>query len=160
MTSDYAEALIIGIGNEYRHDDSVGLVVARRLRDRVPIGVSITEQSGEGAALLEAWEGRTPVFLVDAIDAGAAPGTICRMDVNAAPPPAQFFLGSTHAFSVAQATELARALNQLPSRLLLYGIQGKDFSAGVGLSPEVEQGVGEVIGQVLGELRTFCKTSA
>jgi hydrogenase maturation protease len=160
MTTGHTGALIIGIGNEYRHDDSVGLVVARRIRDHAPLGVSITEQSGEGAALLEVWEGHTPVFLLDAIDAGAAPGTIYRMDVNAEPPPARFFLESTHAFSVAHATELARALHQLPSHLLLYGIQGKDFSAGVGLSPEVEQGVGEVVRQVFGELRTFSKTSA
>jgi hydrogenase maturation protease len=152
MTAEHPDALIIGIGNEYRRDDGAGLVVARRLRGQAPAGVSIMEQSGEGAALLEAWKGHTTVFLVDAVDSGAPPGTIHRLDAHARPIPSRFFHGSTHAFSVAGAIELARALSQLPPRLLLYGIQGKNFSAGVGLSAEVDQGIAKVIAQLLGEL--------
>lgn len=151
------DALIIGIGNEYRRDDGLGLVVARRLRALAPGGATAIEQSGEGAALLEAWKGHTAVFLVDAIDSGTPPGTVHRLDARAGQLPNRFFHCSTHAFSVAEAIELARSLNQLPPRLLLYGIQGKDFSAGVGLSPEVEQCVAEVVAQILGQLRTLTR---
>ena len=35
------KVLIIGIGNEYRRDDGVGLVIARTLRERLPGSVSI-----------------------------------------------------------------------------------------------------------------------
>jgi len=44
--------LIIGIGNEYRSDDAVGLIVARRLKERLADSAIVLEQSGDGAALM------------------------------------------------------------------------------------------------------------
>jgi hydrogenase maturation protease len=115
----------------------------------MPAAVVLLER--EGAALLEAWQGHAVVFLVDAAESGAAPGTIHRMDARARQIPRRLFHCSTHAFSVAEAVELARALDQLP-HLVLYGIEGKDFGAGAGLSAEVEQAAVEVTARVLDEL--------
>ena len=42
--------VVIGVGNEFRSDDGVGLVIARRIRERVPATVAVVEASGEGAA--------------------------------------------------------------------------------------------------------------
>ncbi len=145
--------LVIGIGNEYRHDDAVGLVVARRLREKNLDGVKVLELSGEGAALIEAWRDAETVILVDAVHSGAAPGTIYRFAAHQQSIPTKFFHYSTHAFSVAEAIELARTLNQLPSRLIVYGIEGKDFAAGEGISPEVEQAASRVVDSITEELR-------
>jgi len=60
--------------------------------------------------------------------------------------------------SVAEAIELARALGQLPPKLVVYGIEGKDFSAGVGLSPEVEGRIAELTERVLRELLDATET--
>jgi hydrogenase maturation protease len=152
MTSKAEDILVIGVGNEYRHDDGVGLVLAQRLREQAVPGLSIIEQSGEGAALLEAWKGRSTVFLADAVHSSAPPGTIHRLDARAGQLPRQLFRESTHAFSAAEAIELARALDQLPPCLILYGIEGKDFTAGAGLSPELEPAVAKVLAQLLAEL--------
>jgi len=156
MTSKAAEGLVIGVGNEFRHDDGVGLVVAQRLREQAVPGLTILEQSGEGAALLEAWKGHATVFLVDAVNSGAPPGTIHRLDARAGQVPSRLFRDSTHAVSVAEAIELARALDQLPPCLLLYGIEGKDFTAGAGLSPELAPAVAKVLAQLLAE-RGLCR---
>jgi hydrogenase maturation protease len=145
--------LIIGLGNEYRRDDAVGLMVARRLKDAAPEHVRVLEQSGEGAGLMESWKDADAVILIDAVHSGAKPGTLHRLDAHAQPIPTRFFHYSTHAFSVAEAIELARALGQLPPRLILYGIEGKTFEAGLGLSPEVEKAAQKVVGRVLGDLR-------
>ncbi|MDZ7288312.1 MAG: hydrogenase maturation protease [candidate division KSB1 bacterium] len=150
----HTRILIIGIGNEYRRDDAAGLVVARRLQKVVPSHVTVIEQSGEGAALLEGWKDTEVVFLIDAVHSGAAPGTIFRFDATTQPIPTKFFHYSTHAFSVAEAIELARSLNQLPSRLIVYGIEGKNFSSGVGLSPEVDNAVPEVERRVRQEIQS------
>ncbi|MBI2928176.1 MAG: hydrogenase maturation protease [Verrucomicrobia bacterium] len=140
-----AHTLIIGIGNRYRRDDGVGIVVARRLAPERLDGIRVIERSGEGAALLEAWQGAERVIVVDAVQSGAPPGTIHRLDARAQPMPTRFFHYSTHAFSLAEAIELARALDQLPRRLLVYGVEGADFTAGEGLSPEVAAAVDEVV---------------
>ena len=144
--------LIIGLGNEYRRDDAVGLVVARRLRQAAPKSVRVLEETGEGASLLESWQDADAVILIDAVQSGAAPGTLHRLDAHAQPMAKEFFRFSTHAFGLAEAVELARALGRLPPRLIVYGIEGKSFEAGVGLSPEVEAAAGVVVERVLGEL--------
>jgi len=146
--------LIAGIGNEYRGDDAVGLIVARRLKERLADSVTVIEQSGDGAALIEAWRNAQTVVVIDATMSGAAPGTIRRFDANAQPIPTASFRCSTHAFSLAEAIELARALRQLPPRLVIYGIEGKNFAAGVGLSAEVEKAAGETVRQALAEAQT------
>jgi hydrogenase maturation protease len=142
--------LIIGIGNEYRRDDGVGLRVARELRGRLP-AITILELSGEGAALMDAWRDAGKVLLIDAVQTGAAAGTIFRLDAKARHIPSEFFHYSTHAFGVAEAIGLARTLKQLPPRVLVYGIEGADFAAGTGLSPKVEASAARVTEQIARE---------
>lgn len=145
--------LLIGIGNEYRRDDGVGLVAARKLGS-IP-NTKVIEESGEGIALMEAWKGADIVILIDAVSSGAAPGTIHRFEAHAQPIPAKFFSYSTHAFSIARAIELARTLNQLPPCMFVYGIEGKNFEAGIGLSPEVEKAVRDVVKLVLQDIQAL-----
>jgi hydrogenase maturation protease len=151
MSADRSGTIIIGIGNEFRGDDGVGIAVARLLRGRTSAGVTIREESGEGAALMEAWKDAATVILVDAVQSGATPGTIHRMDASMDQVPSKFFHYSTHAFSVAEAVELARAMNQLPDRMILYGIEGESFAAGVLLSNTVERAVRLLAEKILGE---------
>jgi hydrogenase maturation protease len=144
--------LVIGLGNEYRHDDAAGMIVARRLRKLVPNEINIIEQSGEGAVLMETWKEAKRAIIIDAVHSGAAPGTIFRFEAHAQPLPTKFFHYSTHAFSIAEAIELARALKQLPPSLVVYGIEGKNFAAGVGLSAEAEKAAQEVAERIRQEI--------
>ena len=153
MPADRSDTLIIGLGNEYRRDDAVGLVVARCLKERTPEHVRVLEESTEGTALMESWKDADAVILIDAVHSGAEPGSLHRLDAHRQPIPAEFSHCSTHAFSVAEAIELARALGQLPARLIFYGIEGKTFEAGLGLSSEVGKAVREVVDRVLEDLR-------
>jgi hydrogenase maturation protease len=155
----HLQALVIGLGNDYRGDDAVGHVVARRLKAIAGDAVRVLEESGEGAALIETWRGADFVILIDAVHCGGTAGTIYRFDAKTEPIPGSFFHYSTHAFSVAEAVELARALNQLPGRLVVYGIEGKTFDAGVGLSPEVEAAADKVLRSVKEELCTNSRSS-
>jgi hydrogenase maturation protease len=141
---------VIGIGNEYRGDDAVGRLVVWRLKSQPD--VRIIEESGEGAALMEAWKGADAAILVDAIQSGEAPGTVHRLDASAGAIPSRFFHYSTHAFSLAEAVELARALGELPSRTIIYGIEGRSFAAGSALSPEVAAAVELVAARIRSEV--------
>jgi hydrogenase maturation protease len=158
MTAVAPNIVVIGIGNEYRSDDGVGIAIARRLRERFLTKITVLEESGEGAALIDSWKGATWVMLLDAVHSGAPPGTIHCLDGRAAPVPTGFFHYSTHAFSVAEAIELARSLDELPPHLILYGIEGDNFSAGEALSAAVEQAVEVVVEQAAEELRGAMKS--
>ena len=147
--------LIIGIGNEYRGDDGVGLVVARELKAKKLPHILVTECSGDGAELMEMWKSAATVILVDAVSSGAKPGTIYRLDALIQPFPAYFPFPSTHAFGVAEALGLARAIDQLPLSLVIYAIEGKNFAAGSCLSLEVEKAVREVVERVASEVQVY-----
>jgi len=133
--------LVIGIGNAYGGDDAAGLVAARQLAAAASGRVTVREATGEGAALLNTWANAPAVILIDAIWSGARPGTVRRLDAGTSPLPSKFFRYSTHAFGVADAVELGRALGRLPAQLIVFGIEGRNFGAGVGLSQAVEGGV-------------------
>ena len=140
--------IIVGIGNTYRSDDAVGLRIAKDIKKKSPDHVNVIEQSGEGTSLMDSWKDADTVILIDAVHSGTQPGTIHRFDVHTQTIPTKYFNYSTHAFGVAKAIELARTLKQLPQNLIVYGIEGKLFEAGIGLSLEVEKSAQEVVRRV------------
>ena len=151
MTQPHSIPLIIGIGVEYRGDDAIGLVVARRLKEHFADSFTVLEKSGAGAALMEAWRGVETVIIIDAVMSGAEPGTIHRLDAKTQPLPKGAFRCSTHAFGVAEAIELSRVMDEFPQSMMVIGIEGKNFAAGFGLSPEVEKAAYEAVRQVFAE---------
>jgi hydrogenase maturation protease len=147
-----ANILVIGIGNAYRSDDAVGLIAARLLRGRLPKYCSVFEHGGEGTSLMELWAGADCVIVIDSTRTAVAPGTIRRFDVTRCLLPAAMVRDSTHAFSLVEAVELSRALNQLPNELLIYGVEGQDFEAGTNLSSAMELAIKNVVEDVLQEV--------
>lgn len=131
---------VIGVGNAWRSDDAVGLVVAERLRGKLP-GVEVLEREGEPVALLEAWQGEDAVVLVDAVSSGAPPGTVHTLDAAGEPLPASFFRRSTHHLGIADAVELARAMGSLPPRTVVVGVEGSSWEPGLELTPEVADAI-------------------
>ncbi len=139
------EILLIGIGNEFQHDDAIGLEIVRALKKKNLPNVKIKEETGDGTALVDAWKGRDTVFLFDAIQTGKKPGFVHRADMNSQSPLPKTFKLSTHGFSIFEAIELSKALNYIPNTFILYGIEGGNFETGVGLSPFVAQALPIVI---------------
>lgn len=150
--SSQSAIVIIGIGNEFGRDDAVGLVVARVLKEKGPPGVRIVEASGEPTSLIEMWNGADIVILIDAVRTGARAGTIYRVDAHAEPIPASLACHSTHAIGIVEAVELARVLNRLPPRLIIYGIEGRDFAVGIGLSQDVQAAADDVSMRIADEV--------
>jgi hydrogenase maturation protease len=153
--------LVIGVGNPDRGDDAVGLHVARRLAGLGLPGVAVEEAGGDTLALLERWAGAARVVLVDAAAPlarlGAAaplarPGRIHRLEPLAGPLPRDLALGSTHAFGLAEAVELARALGRLPRRMTIYAIEAASFAPGAALSPAVAAAVDELAGRIAADI--------
>jgi hydrogenase maturation protease len=156
---DGARVLVIGVGNDFRGDDAVGLAVARRLEQQAMDGIAVIEAPGEAASLIDAWDGTDAVILVDAVHSDYAPGAIHRLSRRALTQDADIFHQSTHTISVPDAIELAAATKRLPRRLIVIGIEGKRFQAGVGLSPEVEAALSGAVDAVLREAQAMIRPS-
>jgi hydrogenase maturation protease len=154
MPKQKSTTFVIGVGNPDRGDDAVGPVVAARLKQCAGDKFTVIEQAGEGLALMEAWEGAETVIILDAALSGATAGAIHRIDATTESMPKDIFRCSTHALGVAEAIELARALCQLPRRVIVYGVEGEGFEAGAGLSPAVEEAARELEALVLKDVET------
>ncbi|MFP3883028.1 MAG: hydrogenase maturation protease [Actinomycetota bacterium] len=133
--------LVIGVGNPARGDDGAGVAVAERMNPR---GLTATAPF----QLVELWEGSDDVVVIDAARSGGRPGTIHRFEVGSQALPTGVLGGSTHAIGVAEVVELARAMDRLPARLTVYGIEVGEMSQGGALSPVVEVAVGAVVAEV------------
>lgn len=136
--------VVIGIGNPDRGDDAAGRAVAGWLHGKLPAEVEILEHDGEPASLLASLASATTAYLVDACMSGADIGTVQRYDIGAAPLPHDAFCVSTHGLGLAEAVELARALGQLPSRCVVYAIEGGSFTSGAPLTQPVAEAIANV----------------
>jgi hydrogenase maturation protease len=143
---------IIGVGNPDRGDDGIGRVVAERLRGQVADGIEIKVLNGEVTALLDCLERADSAYLIDAVSSGAEAGTVHRFDVSAIPLPSLSFAASTHGLGLAEAIELARAMECLPVPCVVYGVEAASFDDGRPLSSAVRTAGKQVSDRILAEL--------
>ena len=155
ITALAPRVLVLGIGNPGRGDDGAGPAAVHRLRGVAPEQARLLEHRGDGAGLLEIFRASEQVILIDAIRSGARPGTVVRMDACAGPLPLPLSAVSSHALGPAEAVEMARALGALPARLVVFGIEGREFGMQDRLSAEVEQALDEVVGWVMREIEAL-----
>jgi len=132
---------VIGVGNAARGDDAAGLLAAR--------AVGGVELEGDPSALLDLFDGLDSAVVVDAVRSGAAAGTVQRFDAAGGPLPTAIRSStSTHLVGIADAIELARALDRLPPRVTVYAIEGERFDLGAPVSPAVAAAVDAVVAEL------------
>ncbi len=147
-----ADVVVIGVGNPFRRDDGVGPAVAERLRAQRLPGVRLAVSDGDAATLIELWDGARLAVVVDALRTEpATPGRIHRFSVIA-PPPSNGRTAGSHTMDFGEAVELARVLDRLPHRLVLFGVEAGDLGFGPGLTPAVAAAAGRVAAKIVGEV--------
>lgn len=146
-----SRTVIIGIGNAFRGDDAAGREVARRVQALVPEELEVVVCGLEPTRLIDAWDGADAAIIVDAVSSEAEPGSVHRFDATSEPLPSREFRSSTHALGIGETIELARAIGRLPSRVVVFGIEGEVFGSGTGLSDRAENGVERAVELVLEE---------
>lgn len=165
------KAVVIGVGNDFRHDDGAGPAVVDRLAalgDAIPAGVRLAVCDGEPARLIELWEGAELAIVIDAAaadpESGPGPGQVLRWEVPAAAseadqdrrpavsPRLRSDRAGTHSLGPGTAISLARALDRLPRRLVIFAVAGSDFDNGPGLSEPVADAVARLARDLASEL--------
>lgn len=123
---------IIGIGSPFG-DDQLGWHVADALKHScypdhlAPQQLTCIKTDRPGAGLVELMKGADLVILIDAMESGVSPGTVRRFEgreIEDVTAPL-----SSHGFGVASALALAQVLDDIPARVILYGIEGHELSS-------------------------------
>ena len=124
--------LVACVGNVLRGDDGFGQAVERRLLADGPLppGVDLIETGIGGMGIVQQlMQGYDALIVVDAVDRGAAPGTVFVLEPNV-PEPSSLGIdewrdrfSNLHLAEPSRVFLLARALGVLPERVVLVGCQ-------------------------------------
>jgi hydrogenase maturation protease len=148
------KTVIIGIGNPLLKDEGVGIHAVRELREKaLPAGVEVLDGGTAGIGLLDFFPGARKVIFVDAAEMNLSPGTVVRFtagEIRSQPGKAKF---SAHEVGLLEVLEIAGALGQSPSEVVIIGVQPKEISWGTDLTPEVHGSLPRVIEMVLKEVK-------
>jgi hydrogenase maturation protease len=140
--------VVIGVGNEYRRDDGLGLTVVRLLQDKGLPDVEFAECDGEPSRLIELWSRAELAIVVDAVHTDPTqPGAVHRLNADH-PSGAPAGATSSHGVDLGEAVALARVLDRLPRRLLVFAVEVADTSYGRGLSPDVAAAAEQVADEI------------
>jgi hydrogenase maturation protease len=146
--------VIIGVGNPVLTDDGVGLRIARELEMRLSgrDGVTVLARCAGGLRLMEAMAGYGRAVVIDAIESGAAPGSIHELDLEELPRTRN--LHSSHDGSLVAALELGRTAGlRIPDEIRVWAVQAGDLETfGESLTEAVERAVPRVVEAVLRSL--------
>jgi hydrogenase maturation protease len=151
---------IIGIGNLLRKDDGVGIVLLELLVKRkkeFPKNIEFIECGTGGMNLLHLLAQFDTVLLIDAVDFKGRPGearVFSLKDIQSQKKPVMM---STHDPDFLNLLRLSQALKELPETLVIFGVQPRDVSHGMGLSKEIETVIDHLFLKLQKEIRDFFK---
>jgi hydrogenase maturation protease len=141
--------LVIGVGNLLRTDDGVGIQVIRNLNNFVP-GVDTLDAAMGGVEILEAMRGYDQVIIVDAIESGAEPGTIFRVNLAEGEEPP--VISHSHGIDLITTLNLGRQLygEEMPGKIILFAVEAEDSTTiSDEPTPKVRAAIQETIKAIL-----------
>jgi hydrogenase maturation protease len=145
--------LILGLGNPLLGDEGIGVRVVEELKGlELPDGVTVAEGGTSGLGLLGLMEDYQRVIVVDAADMRHPPGHVVRFTPSEAQLKTVEAPLSPHQIGLGEVLALAEALEVAPADLAIIGVQPSRIEMGVGLSPEVEGAIPQIIRIILDEL--------
>jgi hydrogenase maturation protease len=145
--------LVLGLGNILLSDEGVGARVAQQLQAlyQFPEGTRVLEGGTLALDLLPDVEDTDQLVVIDAVDMGAAPGTVVRIQDDEVP----VFLSmkvSPHQMGLADILSAARLRGRTPEKLVLWGVQPGVIDAALDLSQPVAAQVDLLVDNILAEL--------
>jgi hydrogenase maturation protease len=148
--------IILGLGNTLNRDEGLGVNALQFVRDQidVPPEIELIDGGTLGLNLLPLVEECGHLLLLDAANAGQAPGALIELRRDQIPLYAGVKL-SQHQITFQEVLGLANMRGHLPEHLHLIGIQPADLSIGLELSPLVAAQMPQVIKRVAVLLREW-----
>lgn len=137
---------VVGCGNPWAGDDSVGLEIVRRLRAQGESECDLVVLPQPGVELLDALQGADVILFIDAISSGAPPGSLHLTPLpSPAVQPRTLSALSGHGWGLAEMVGLTAALGRRTPRLVLLGIELATVEPGAPRSEAVEAAVQTVV---------------
>ena len=146
--------LILGLGNILLGDEGVGVrVIEQLLSHPLPDEIEVIDGGTAGYELINFFEGKEKVIIVDAVKTDDRPGSVYKMDLSIVQEDETVQL-SLHQIGLKNVFKMASMMDLNPE-VTLIGIVPKDYQDyNIGLSEEVEKAIPLAIDTVLKEIET------
>jgi hydrogenase maturation protease len=150
------ETVVIGLGNVVLSDDGVGVHAVARLRERLPCTdtIELVEGGTAGLLLLPYLADCDRVIIIDAIDTGAPPGTLVRLEGDDWATAFDTHM-TVHDVGLRDLLATAQLTGAWPQRLVLHGIQPATTAIGIELSAPVAGALEQLVSAVQAELAAW-----
>jgi len=155
-SSGAPKILVLGVGSILMMDEGLGIRAIEELerRYRFPENVELLDGGTSGIELLSYISGRDYLIIIDAIKSGNPPGTVLKIEGEDVP--AQFRTRiSPHQLGISDLLAAASLTDEIPKRLVMFGIEPKEIVMKLGLSEEVRQGMDHLLDVVVKELESL-----
>lgn len=151
-----SRTLVLGVGNPLVGDDGFGIAALESLRARwqTPDDVRLADGGTWGLNLLPLIEDTGALIILDAIDAGAPPGALVRLEHGELPAYVGLKL-SPHQVDLREVFALCALRGTMPPRAVAIGVQPVSVAWGVGLSREAERAVAATVWRAVSQLRAW-----
>jgi len=148
--------LVLGVGNILLQDEGIGVRVVERLNQTCSFSdeVQVLDGGTMGLDLIGFLDGVERLLVIDAVEAGRAPGELVRMVDEEIPS----FLAhkiSPHQVGLSDILSAARLLDILPRSVVLLGVQPASLQTGLELSAALSARVDDYVQAVINELHAW-----
>ncbi len=148
---------VLGLGNLMRADDAVGMlaIAAMRADPRMSASIPVIEGGTLGLDLLHPLTGVTHLLALDAIDAGAAPGTLLRYEGRAID---DLPIGkSVHLLGFSDLIGAMRLTGGAPREMVVLGVQPQTIGWSTELTLPVEAALPALLDAAFSQLAEWSR---
>ncbi len=138
---------VVGLGSEWAGDDAVGLIAARKLREKNIPGVEIMIREIPDWEMFEQMQDDDLLLFIDACDSGGEAGTIYQLRADE-------IIGrgvrhcSSHGLGLAEWLSMAEVLGTRTGRVTIFAIEMKGTGMGDSLSKPVEDAIPRLLERI------------
>ena len=145
--------VILGVGNLLLRDEGVGVHLIQKLKQtEIGEGVEIIDGGTSLLDFVPQAEDVSKLIIVDAIKLGGKPGTTYKICVDDSLLKGAKGMTSLHQLGVVETLAIAQKMGKLPHTVII-GIEPKEISYGLELSPEIDREMGKMVNLILEEVR-------
>ncbi len=148
--------LVLGVGNVLLMDEGVGVRALNELKRRYSFSDDIEFLDGgtAGIELLRHIQNRDHLIIIDAMTCDQPPGTVVRLEGEDVPKAFRIRI-SPHQLGLSDLLAAAMLTDDLPEKLILFGVEPESIDIGLELTGTVEASLDKLIEAVADELRSM-----
>ncbi|MEW8469757.1 MAG: HyaD/HybD family hydrogenase maturation endopeptidase [Candidatus Thiodiazotropha sp.] len=147
------KVLVIGMGNVLMQDEGIGVRAVEELEQRyhIPDGVEVVDGGTTGMELFEPMRGASSLVIADAVNTGAAYGSLVRIANEEIPAFFQTKL-SNHQLGISDLLALLALKEETPEQVTIIGMVPHSLENRLGLTPEAAEGLEAMVQMLVEEL--------